>query len=90
MSHTIEVPNELYELLQRRASQLQRSPDQLAAEALRSFLRTSEGSWEARLQLLLAETHGRPNLPAPDEIEADITAAAAEARESRRERRRPD
>lgn len=88
MGQRIEVPNELYELLQQRAAQLQRSPEQLAAEALRRSLSPGDRAWETRLQQLLAETHERPDLPAPEEIEADISAAAAEARELRRERRR--
>ncbi|WP_165774770.1 hypothetical protein [Candidatus Viridilinea mediisalina] len=88
MSHQIEVPNDLYELLYRRATQLQRSPEQLATEALRRYLHSAAQPWEQRLQQLLINQHERTDLPPGDEIEADITAAAAEARESRREHRR--
>jgi predicted transcriptional regulator len=90
MSQRIEVPNDLYEQLHQRAVQIQRSPDQLATEALRRYLNATAQPWEQRLQQVLTSQHARPDHPLPAEIEADITAAAAEARELRRERRRAD
>jgi hypothetical protein len=90
MSQRIEVPNDLYEQLHQRAVQLQRSPDQFATEALRRYLNATAQPWEQRLQQVLTSQHARPDHPLPAEIEADITAAAAEARELRRERRRAD
>jgi len=90
MSNMIELPTDIYELLRHRATQLQQSPEQLAVEALRRFLITEKSDWSLRLQQLLVEVYQRPGLPASEEIEADITAAAAETRELRRERRRTD
>lgn len=88
MAHRIDVPDDLYALLEAQAARTQRSPAQLAADVLRRFLSSSEATWEARLTQVLTMTHAQTAERAPETIEADISAAAAEVRELRRAQRR--
>lgn len=88
--HTIEVPEELYTLLEHRAAEQHTSPDALVAEALRRYLQIDQQSWDAQFQHLLATVQARIAEAESDAIEADISLAANESRELRRERRRTD
>ncbi|MFL5800508.1 MAG: hypothetical protein ACJ8CR_02065 [Roseiflexaceae bacterium] len=87
MANTISLPTEVYSLLRERAQQEHTSPDVLAELAVRRYLSSAEQDWRAAFDALLAEVHTRTAAFDPDDIEADITAAAEEVKELRRARR---
>jgi len=88
MAHTISLSQDVYTLLKERARQAQTSPDALADEALRQYLSQAEQDWQAAIKSLFARVQARTAGFAANEIEADITTAADEVKESRRARRR--
>jgi len=88
MAHTISLSQDIYTLLKERARQAQTSPDALADEALRQYLSQVEQDWQAAIKSLFARVQARTAGFDANEIEADITAAADEVKESRRARRR--
>jgi predicted transcriptional regulator len=90
MIHSISLSQEVYSLLQQRAQQARTSPDTLAEDALRRQLGLAEPRWQQASDRLLAKVQAHSASFDPDEIEADITAAADEVKELRRARRRAD
>src|SRR5262245_25170403 len=87
MANTISLPPDVYGLLRERAQQEQTSPDALAELAVRRYLSSSEQDWHASIEALLAKVQSRTVAFTLEEIEADITAAAEEVKELRRDRR---
>lgn len=87
MNSVVTLPNQLYERLLRKSQQLACPPDQVVADLVEQYLDESADRWPDELQALLARVQARTAAFSSDEIEADITAAAAEARELRRGRR---
>lgn len=87
MINSISLSPDVYTLLRQRAQQVQTSPDTLANEALRQFLSLEEQTWRQSLESLIARVQARTAEFSSEEIEADITAASDEVRESRRARR---
>jgi len=73
----IQVPESLYTRIVERARALKTMPDVLAVQALQQYL------WQAEFDQLLDGIDARVRHVSPAEIEADITAAAEEAREQR-------
>ena len=86
MSRVITLPTPLYERLAQKSRQLKRTPESVAADLLQRYLE-SDDRWQAEFRALIARVHARTAAFSSDEIEADITLAAAEAREVRRARR---
>jgi predicted transcriptional regulator len=87
MINSVSLSPDVYTLLRQRAQQVQTSPDALANEALRQYLSLEELAWRQSLESLIARVQARTAKFSSEEIEADITAAAEEVRESRRARR---
>jgi hypothetical protein len=87
MANTISLPSEVYSLLRERAQQEHTSPDVLVELAVRRYLSSAEQDWRTAFDALLAKIHARTAVFDSDDIEADITAAAEEVKESRRARR---
>lgn len=87
MSTTISIPPDVYSLLEERAQQEQTSPNAVAEAALRQYLSAESQNWRTVFDELIAKVHSRAAIFTSDEIEADITAAADEVKESRRARR---
>ena len=86
MANTISLPADVYVLLRERAQQEQTSPDALAELAVRRYLSSSEQNWHVSFEALLAKVQSRTATFTSGEIEADITAAAEEVKELRRDR----
>ena len=87
MSQSIAVSDPVYALLQREAERERLSPDALAERLLRERLNEEAVSWRESLETLISRVQSRTGRFSSAEIEADITAASEEARESRRARR---
>jgi predicted DNA-binding protein len=87
MSSVITLPDHLYERLTSKSQQLERTPDDVVADLVRRYLSEPDDSWQAEFEALLARVHARTAAFSSDEMEADITLAAAEAKEARRARR---
>jgi len=87
MSSVVTLPAHLYERLTLKSQQLKCTPDDVVADLVRRYLSESGDSWQAEFEALLARVHTRVAAFSSDEIEADITLAAAEAKEVRRARR---
>jgi predicted DNA-binding protein len=87
MNSVITLPEHLYERLMSKSQQLKRTPDDVVADLVRRYLSESDDSWQAEFVTLLARVHARTGTFSSDEIEADITMAAAEAKDARRARR---
>lgn len=87
MNSVVTLPPHLYERLLRKSRQLDRPPDQVVADLVERYLDEPADRWPAELEALLTRIQARTAAFTSDEIEADITAAAAEAREMRRGRR---
>jgi hypothetical protein len=85
MANTISLPPDVYGLLRERAQQEQTSPDALAELAVRRYLSTSEQDWHASFEALLAKVQSRTVAFTSGDIESDITAAAQEVKELRRD-----
>ena len=86
MINSVSLSPDVYTLLRQRAQQAQTSPDALANEALRQYLSLEELAWRQSLASLIARVQARTAKFPSEEIEADITAAFDEVRESRRAR----
>lgn len=87
MYNTIHLPNRLYIDLVQHSEKLERTPDELVMELVRQYLDENEVAWQARFQALLKRIHQQTESFSEDEIEADITLAAQEAKDLRRARR---
>ncbi|MCC6626554.1 MAG: hypothetical protein IT340_04020 [Chloroflexi bacterium] len=89
---TITLTRDEMERLRHQAAASGTTPDSVAGTAVRDYLaraRVDDTAWRAELASAIAEIHRRlPPDITPDETEADISAAAAEAREERRAARR--
>jgi len=88
MSSTINLSEQVYDLLIQQARQAHQTPDALAENLLRRSLSTELQQWRHAFDTLIRQVHARTSRFESEEIEADITAAAAEAKELRRARRR--
>jgi hypothetical protein len=86
MNYSVSVSPDVYALLRQRARQAKVAPETLADDALRKYLRLEEPTWRQSFDALLARVQGNSEQYRSDEIEADITAAAEEAKELRRAR----
>lgn len=84
MSHTIAISDPTFQRLTEEAHRAHTTPNSLAEQLLAERLRPT---WEAELAALLARVQARMVAFDPAEIEADITAAAAEVKAERRARR---
>lgn len=84
MTHTIAISEPTFERLREEAQRVNTSPSTLAEQLLAERLRLP---WEAELAALLARVRARTAAFPSDEIETDITRAAAEAKADRRARR---
>ncbi|MBI1879379.1 MAG: hypothetical protein HYR94_14370 [Chloroflexi bacterium] len=80
MSTTIVLPSQLYERLAQKSQQLNRSPGALVADLVQQYLNETDDPWQVKFQELIAQVHARTVSYPADEIETDITLAAAEAR----------
>jgi len=87
MSWTISLPYQLYERLAIKGRQLERTPEEVVIDLVQQYLSEPNRSWQDEFLALLACVHARTAAFSSDEIEADITHAATEARELRRARR---
>lgn len=83
----ITLPNRLYERLVLKSRQLKRAPEEIVTDLVRRYLGEPDGRWQAEFQALIARVQARTAAFSSDEVEADITSAAAEARDLRRARR---
>ncbi len=84
---SITVSPKVYELLAERAQQSNQTPDALAERLLLRSLTLEMQQWRQSFDALVERIQTRSAHFASDEIEADITVAAEEAKESRRGRR---
>ena len=87
MRSVITLPSQLYEHLALKSQQLRRTPEEVVTDLVRRYLGEPDDRWLAEFQALLARVQARTAAFSSDEIEADITLAAAEARELRCARR---
>jgi len=87
MRSIITLPSQLYEHLALKSKRLRRTPEEVVTDLVRRYLGEPDDRWLAEFQALLARVQARTAAFSSDEIEADITLAAAEARELRRARR---
>ena len=87
MNSVINLPSQLYERLTLKSRQLDRTPEEVVADLVQRYLSESDDRWQAEFQALLARVQARTAAFSSDEIESDITMAAAEAKELRRARR---
>ena len=83
MTQTLSISEALYERLRHRAQQARQTPDELAEELLYQTLKVEEGAWQQEWDSLISRVHARTAAFSAQEIEADITAAAAEVRKAR-------
>lgn len=87
MESVVTLPENLYERLKIKSQQLNRSPEDVVADLVERYLVESDDSWQNEFEALLARVHARTAGFTSEEIEADITAAASEARKARCDRR---
>jgi len=87
MTYSVSVSPDVYALLRQRARQTKVAPETLADDALRRYLRQEEPIWRQSFDALLARVQANSEQFSSGEIEADITAAAEEVKELRRDRR---
>jgi hypothetical protein len=77
----------LYERLTLKSRQLKRTPEEVVTALVQQYLSEPDDRWQAEFQALLARVQARTAVFSSDEIEADITLAAAEVKELRRAQR---
>lgn len=87
MSYVITLPRQLYDRLTLKSRRAKRTPDDVVVELVQQYLGQSDDSWQTEFRALVARVNARTVAFAADEIEADISQAAAEARELRCARR---
>jgi hypothetical protein len=87
MGRSVSLPTPLYERLAQRSRQLRRTPERVVVDLIQRYLTESDDCWHGEFRALLARVQGRTTVFSSGEIEADITLAAAEARELRRAQR---
>jgi len=85
---TVELDDDQLRELERLAAQVSTPVDELVRQAVRHYLLAQEGTWGARFDALSEKVRaGLPPGVSSDDIEADISAAADEARAIRVNRR---
>lgn len=89
MTHTISISPQIYKQLHERAEKKQIPVNLLAENVLSDYLSQDEEQWSKAFETLLAQVYARTGRYSAEEIEADITAAAAEVKELRRASHRP-
>ncbi len=87
MSYVIALPSYLYDRLTLKSRRARRTPEDVVVELVQQYLSQSDDSWQTEFCALVARVNARTAAFTADEIEADISQAAAEARELRRARR---
>jgi predicted DNA-binding protein len=87
MDRTVSLPSQLYERLEQKSQQLHQTPERVVAELVQRYLSESDDRWQAEVLELLSRVHSGTSAFSSAEIEADITSAAAEAKEVRRAHR---
>ncbi len=87
MGSNITLPRQLYKRLTLKSQQLKRTPDELVVDLVQQYLRTADDRWQTEFRTLLNRIHTKTAPYASDEIEADITSAAAESKKLRHARR---
>ncbi|MBI4605990.1 MAG: hypothetical protein HY721_28835 [Planctomycetes bacterium] len=89
MPRTIHLSDTVFAMLARAASQRKVSPSALAEKLIAEQIDTEREAWHTAMEKLLARVHERTAGMDPHQIEAEITAAAAEVKADRRGSRRP-
>jgi predicted DNA-binding protein len=87
MDPAVTLPSELYERLKLKSKQLARTPDDVVSDLVEQYLNDKQTAWQTEFEALLARVRSRTASACSQEIEADISRAAAEAKEARRVRR---
>ena len=87
MQAVVTLPSDLYERLKLKSEQLARTPDDLVSDLVEQYLSDTRSAWKTEFEALLARVRSRTATVSPQEIEADITEAAREAKDARRARR---
>jgi len=87
MNSAVSLPHQLYQRLVRKSQRLHRTPEEVVTDLVRQYVSESDDRWRADFQTLIDRVQARSAAFSSTEIEADVTAAAAEARELRRARR---
>lgn len=88
MASIISLSAQVYDLLVQHARSAHQTPEALAEDLLRRSLTGDSSQWQQEFESLLTRVQSRTARFSSAEIEADITAAAEEAKELRRARRR--
>lgn len=83
MNTMIVLSPEIYTLVQQHAQQAHTTPNDLVETALRYYLFQQDAAWQHAFLALIARVHSYTHIYDPQEIEADITAAAMEVKELR-------
>ncbi len=87
MAATILLPDNVYKRLVRKSEQLDRSPEKLVVDLVQRYLDETDSQWQADFGELLALVYSMTSAFTSEEIEADISLAASEVKEARRDRR---
>jgi predicted DNA-binding protein len=87
MSAVIRLPDRLYKRLALRSQQIKSTPEKVVVNLLQRYLDEPDDRWQAEFRALIERVQERTAAFSSAEIEADITLAAAEARELYRARR---
>ncbi len=82
MEAVVTLPSDLYERLKLKSEQLARTPDDLVSDLIEQYLSDAHTAWQTEFEALLARVRSRAATISPKEIEADITEAASEAKET--------
>jgi formate dehydrogenase maturation protein FdhE len=85
---TLTISESVFNQLDREAKRSRLSPQALAERLLAERLSADEQAWRTQFESLLARVRARMTGFAPNQIEADITAASSEAKAKRRAHRR--
>jgi len=88
MAHTIVLSESVFSRLAQEARRAKLSPNELAEKLLAERLAADRQDWQQRFEKLLGRVHMAMSQFNSDEIETDITAAAAEMKAERRAGRR--
>lgn len=83
INYTITLSPEIYSLVQQQAQQAHTTPTVLVETALRQYLLQQETVWQQAFLSLVARVQDYTHHFDPQDIEADITAAALEVEELR-------
>lgn len=83
MNTMIVLSPEIYALVQQYAQQSHTTPTALVETAVRSYLFEQDTAWQHAFLALIERVHTYTRAYDPQDIEADITAAALEAKDLR-------